>query len=155
VPDHQLLFLCASGAPRERARADLFSFGEQLKSRIEKEDFCWNGFGSLRFKANELVFEPEFIRLESLQKIQAEKVMRQDAEHSMLVGDREMTSTEMITSLSLKFRRRSLVMVIGWILALIAFIAIIILLYLGKFQTTAAGLRTLNAIITNVSASIL
>ena len=143
VPDHQLHFLCADGLPRESARAELFSFGEALKNRIRTDAFRWNGFGSLHLEANEVVFEPQSIRLESLQQIQAEKVMRKDATHNMLVGDKETTNTEMITSLAVRKKRGSLVILIGWILALLALIAVIVILYLGKFQTTASGMHSI------------
>ena len=54
--------------------------------------FYWKGFGWLRFTSDEMSFEPDEIRLEALQPMSAERVLRKNVQHSVLVGDQEITS---------------------------------------------------------------
>ena len=66
VPEHQ--FSCMELDPAQEAqyKSELFSFGQHLRQKIQQEPFQWNGFGTLRVNANELVFDPELIVLDSL-----------------------------------------------------------------------------------------
>ena len=143
VPEHQFNFFAGFvHEEKEKLRQDLFSFGENLKTRIQKDPFQWNGFGILSFSSDEIVFEPIQIKLNSLITLPAEKIMRENVQHSMLVGDQQMTSQQVNEVLNKPTHKKSLVLTIGWILLIVAFIVIIILFYFGKFQTTASGLKS-------------
>ena len=56
----------------------------------------WDGVGILKTDVTgEVVFEPHQSIVSYLQPVPAERVIRSNAEHTMLVGDRERTNTEM------------------------------------------------------------
>jgi hypothetical protein len=142
VPEHQFNFFSWSDPSRkEILKEELFNFGAELKSKIKDAPFQWNGFGTLRYASDGVIFEPHPIELDSLQRVPAEKVIRYNAEHSMLVGDQQMTRQQVTRVLHKKSSRWPSAIVLGWIIFVIALIAIIILLYLGKFQPAASGLR--------------
>ena len=140
VPDQQFSYL-ASAVGNYNTRRELINFGEQLRESIRRRPLKWNGFGTLRFSLNELVFEPESIFVPSLTEVVAQKVMRENVQHNMLVGDREMSSREITDVLKRPSPPRPLFITIGWIILGLATLAIIALLYLGKFETSSSGLR--------------
>jgi hypothetical protein len=140
VTDHQFHFIENS---EQLDRRELSSFGKSLSKRIQKDPFCWNGFGTLRYDSSRLVFDPQCIELNSLTNITASKVTRKNARHSALVGDQQMTGedvTEVFNQPGVK-RKLELYMVVGWIIFFLALIAIAVILFLGKFQVSASGLR--------------
>jgi hypothetical protein len=94
----------------------------------------------LKYSSNSIVFEPESIHLSSLQAVPAQKVMRENVQHNVLVGDREVSrqATDVVGE---SFSRRPLFITIGWIVLGLAVAAIAVVLYLGKFQITSSGLR--------------
>jgi len=143
VPEHQFnFFACSAHQGKEKLMQDLFLFGENLKSRIQKDPFQWNGFGILSFSSDEIVFEPLQIKLNSLLTLPAEKIIRENVQHSMLVGDQQMTSKQVNDVLNKPSYKKTLFLTIGWILLIVALITIFILLYFGKFQTTVSGLKS-------------
>lgn len=142
VPEHQFNFFSWSDpARKEILKEELFNFGAELKSKIRETPFQWNGFGTLRYAPDGIVFEPNPIELDSLQQVPAEKVIRYNAEHSMLVGDQQMTRQQVTNVLHKKSGRWPSSIVIAWLIVVLAMLAIVILLYLGKFQPAASGLR--------------
>lgn len=72
-----------------------FSF--ELRNRIRSEDaVTWDGVGTLRKDGSgNVLFESVDSHLFFLQPTPAIRVNRQDAQHTLLVGDRERTSGEM------------------------------------------------------------
>lgn len=143
LPDHQFHFFAHSvPAEKEKLEQELRSFGRDLKDRIEKVPFRWNGFGTLRYTSNELVFEPSEIRLDSLQGLKADRVIRPNLAHDLLVGDQHLSSVETAKTIDRTDYKMPVSMVIGWIVLLLALIAIIIILYTGNFQTGTSGLRS-------------
>jgi hypothetical protein len=143
VPEQQFKLLASTTQYEQvRLQQDLLSFGEKLRSKIKRESFQWSGFGTLRYRPGELVFEPENLMLESLQAVPASKVIRQNAQHQVLVGDREMTSQQASDTLIRTEGKRSLWVVTGWIVFILALAAIVFILYRNGFQTSASGLKT-------------
>ena len=142
VSDHQFYFLTKGREEKESFRQELFSFGERLKRRIQNAPLHWKGFGTLRFSSNELLFEPDEIKVEGLQGVPSQKVLRENVQHNMLVGDQEMTSQQVTEVLNKVEYKRPWFITLGWILFMLAVIAIIILLYIKNFQTTSTGLQT-------------
>ena len=142
VPDHQLQFFAGDGMQSENLRQELFSFGEKLRRQIENSPFYWKGFGWLRFTSDEMSFEPDEIRLEALQPMSAERVLRKNVQHSVLVGDQEITSGQVPDVLGQVEEKKPWVIIAGWVLLAVAVIAILIYLYIKDFQTTSTGLGT-------------
>jgi hypothetical protein len=142
IPDHQFHFFTEKESEKENFMQDLFLFGERMKKRIQNSPFHWKGFGTLRYTANELLFEPDTIKLEALQPIPAQKILRENVQHNMLVGDQEMTSQQVTEVLNKVEYKRPWFITVGWILFILAVITIIIFLYMKNFQTTSTGLQT-------------
>jgi hypothetical protein len=140
VTDHQFLFIENS---EQMAREELSSFGENLSKTIQKQPFRWNGFGTLRYDSSRFVFDPQSIEINSLSDISAAKVTRKNALHSMLVGDRKMTGdnvTEVFNKPQVK-KQKELYMILGWIIFFLALMATAVILFLGRFEVAASGLR--------------
>lgn len=142
VSEHQFNFFAASNEEKEKIKQDLFAFGERLKNKISRSSFYWNGLGTLHYKSNRVVFEPEEIQLSSLQPVPAEKVLRENVQHNVLVGDHEMTSDQVNEVLTKEEYKRPWFIIAGWIIFILAVIAIIIFLYLKNFQTASTGMQT-------------
>jgi hypothetical protein len=142
IPDHQFHFFTNGEGEKENFMQELFLFGEKMKKRIQNSPFYWKGFGTLRYTSNELLFEPDEIKLEGMQPIPAQKVLRENVQHNMLVGDQEMTSQQVTDVLNRVVFKRLWFIIVGWILLIIAVIVIIIYLYMNNFQTTSTGLQT-------------
>ena len=106
-----------------------FSF--ELRNRIKNEDaVSWDGVGILKKDGTgNVLFEPAESPLQFMQPTPAMRVNRQNAQHTLLVGDRERTSEEMNEWLHDDARRRR--RVAWWVIALI--IAIAGLAFLGWY----------------------
>jgi hypothetical protein len=142
VPDHQFHFFANDGIEGKDLKNELFSFGERMKRQIQKSPLHWKGFGTLRYASSEMLFEPDEIKLASLEAVPAEKVLRKNVQHSMLVGDQEMTSQQVTEVLTKVEHKRSWFMILGWVLLIISIVAIIIYLYMKNFETSSTGLGT-------------
>lgn len=135
VPDHQLAYLSAAlHTDKESVRQSLNELGAALEERIQGDGFHWNGIGTIR----------RFGKIErditALAPLPAERVMRQDAEHTVLVGDQHMTSSEIAGLKEAPAgKRRSIFVLIGWIVLLLSLLFIIFILYQGKFRIGASG----------------
>jgi hypothetical protein len=142
VPEHQFQFFSSTGIEKENLRQELASFGEQLKRRIQNSPFYWKGFGTLRYSSSEVSFQPDEFRSEALQPIRAERVLRENVQHQVLVGDQEMTSQQVTEALKPVEDDRPWFIMAGWTLFILSVIVIIIILYMKNFQTTSTGLQT-------------
>jgi hypothetical protein len=140
VPDHQFVFLSSGGATEKDVEHELYSFGERLRRQIQRSPFHWKGFGTLRYQASAVLFEPDEIRLDSLQPLAAEKILRQNVQHNMLVGDQEMTSQQVTEALGRVEYKRPWYIIFGWTLLIVAVVAIIVYLYMHNFETSSTGL---------------
>ncbi len=71
----------------------IYELNRQLK---EGKDIYWHGIGTLQKEfSGEIKFNADKNNLLWLEKVVAEKVIRENAEHTILVGETEKTSTEM------------------------------------------------------------
>jgi hypothetical protein len=99
----------------------VFDLKKEINSGSKVE---WNGIGiiskglgdTIRFSAEELNSTAKVVH--------AEKVIREKAEHAILVGERERTSVEMTELLSIPAGKKSIWWVIPLFLALLAFMFI-------------------------------
>ena len=141
VPDHQLSYLSAAlQAEGAVVSQQLASLGERLKERIQAGGFYWKGIGLIREKR-----EPMRLALPALGPVPAERVLRPEAEHNVLVGNQHLTSTQ-ITALKEEVeevaeKERSVFVVVGWVVLFLAVLYIIFVLYQGKFRMGATGSR--------------
>jgi hypothetical protein len=138
IPEHQLQFFSSVG---NSLKKELLSFGEKLRARVQEAPVMLNGFGKLRYSSNAIVFEPEIIELAALQAVPAQKVIRENAQHNVLVGDREMNSQQVTDFLGQSLRKKPIFMILGWTVLILALAVIVVVLYQGKFQVTSSGLR--------------
>ena len=142
LTEHQSQFFASTcNTQGNDTTSEMILFGEKLKSKMAVEPFEWTGFGTLRLMSNEIYFEPYQINLVSLNTIPARKVMRENARHSMLVGDQQMTSEQVIEVLNKPGSSRNWYMIIGWIMLSLAVLAIILHLLLDGFHPYSSGLR--------------
>jgi len=106
-----------------------FSF--ELRNRIKNEDsVTWDGVGVLKKDGSgNVLFEPAATSFQFMQPTPAMRVNRQNAQHTLLVGDRERTSDEMSELLHDDATKRR--KMAWWVIALI--IAIAGLAFLGWY----------------------
>lgn len=72
-------------------------FSQDLRARIRnREEVCWQGLGSFMAGENgEIYFKQDSLASPKVHSIAAERIIRNNAEHHLLVGDVERTTTEM------------------------------------------------------------
>jgi hypothetical protein len=72
-------------------------FAFELNSRFKKgEKVDWPGIGTLESgSAGQLLFEPERIKYQFIPAVAAERVIRKENDHSVLVGEQEMHKSDM------------------------------------------------------------
>jgi len=106
-----------------------FSF--ELRNRIRAEEqVSWDGVGVLKKDGSGgVLFEPAPATLLFLQPVPAMRVSRQDAQHSLVVGDRERTSGEMNEWLQDNARKRRRLS--WWIIAVV--LAVLAIGFLGWY----------------------
>jgi hypothetical protein len=142
LPEHQLSYLAASvKADKEAVRDELEQFGGKFKTKIEKESLSWKGIGTLKKDNGVVVIEKELLQPEGLNAVPAHRILRENVEHSMLVGDQQMTSQQVTDSLSQGDKKRSYIVIIGWILFALTLLAIVFLLYKNGFNPLSSGLK--------------
>lgn len=138
VPAHQLNFL----ASKLEKRADLVleelkNFGDQLNDRINGSGFEWSGFGWIDSNTQSFV-----IPAAGLNAVIAERVMRHNPDHQVLVGDRQTSSYELAdekAGIEGVKNKRSVAIVVGWILLILSILIIAFFIYQGKFRVNATG----------------
>ena len=98
-----------------------FSF--ELRNRIRAEEqVSWDGVGILKKDGSGgVAFEAAAAPMAFLQPVPAMRVSRQDAQHSLVVGDRERTSGEMNEWLQDHSRRRRRLS--WWVIAIVLAVA--------------------------------
>jgi hypothetical protein len=142
VPDHQLVFL--SAALREEKEAVLQSLhevGNRIGQQVSGEGFHWKGIGLIQRNPR-----PVQLSVTALAPVPAERVLRQDAEHRVLVGDQHRTVAQNVPAAGdsepgVVENKRSVFMLIGWILLILSVLYILFVLYQGGFKISAAGSR--------------
>ncbi|GAA4751646.1 hypothetical protein [Flavisolibacter ginsenosidimutans] len=138
ISDHQLLFLSGlANKEKEAVENELHSFGNTVQQKINSGGFNWEGLGIIKSDTQMLS-----LAVPALQPLAAERVIRQDAKHTVLVGDREVSSArvfERSTETVVHGKKRAVSIQIGWILLFLSLLVIALLLYLGKFSVNASG----------------
>lgn len=141
IPEHQLQYLTAAlQEERTGVLQQLQQTGEHLSRRIKNGGFHWKGIGLL-----EADLRPVHLALPGFGAIAAERVLRPGAEHNVLVGDQQRTSTQMA---ALKeevdeaaAKEFSIFIIVGWVLLILSVLYIIFVLYQGRFRMGSTGSR--------------
>jgi len=142
LTEHQLSYLAASvQADKEMVREELELFGKRFKTKVEKEPFTWKGIGTIKKEDGSFDIENQLLKIDGLETVAAQRVMRENAEHSVLVGDRQMTSQQVTHTLSREAKKKNYIMLIGWIIFFLALLAIIFILYKNGFNPLSSGLQ--------------
>jgi hypothetical protein len=141
VSEHQYNFFSTSlHLDKSSIANELISFGEKLKEKLSGGPFMWKGLGTLKQRTGQIVFEAEEITLACLNPVAAEKVIRQNASHTVLVGEREHSSEEMTERLqATPSTETSYLHLTGWIVLVLAILAIIYFIYTGSFSSLSSG----------------
>lgn len=141
VKEHQLNFLAANlQTDKPSVEKQLAQFGKELKKRIQAGSFLWKGIGRLENKDTQILFHPYLSDAPAgLQPLNAEKIIREDALHTVLVGEREVQKSHLQETVIDSFRKKPVAIIVGCILAAIAVGFILYMLYKGNFQATATG----------------
>lgn len=107
----------------------------EFRNRIRAEQsVVWDGVGVLQQDASgEILFEPAETATPHLFPVKAERVIRTDAAHAMIVGDKETTSTRMTEYLSEESPRKTN----RWVIA--AVIIALVAMALIFFRFNIAG----------------
>lgn len=141
LTDHQLNYLAnSSEGGKETVKNELDFFGKRMKATVAKHSFAWKGIGNLS-GSNFINFKGETVNVSGLNTIHAEKVMRGNAGHNMLVGEREMTTQQITDVLSKSYKKKINTALIGWIILALAAIVIILLLFRNDFSPLSTGLQ--------------
>ena len=138
VSEHQLHFLNAFlHKENDSVEEQLKQFGDSLYDKINGPGFDWIGLG--RFDRSTQSFA---IPIEGLHAITAERVIRENPDHQVLVGDRQTSSYQIADEKAgseFADRGRSVLITVGWILLGLSILAIAFFIYQGKFRVNAAG----------------
>jgi hypothetical protein len=142
LPDHQLNFMGIHASSQEdMLRADLGAFGQKLNNLVKNEPFHWNGLGEISRSGNGYRVQNNMMNVHGLSAVKAHKVIREKASHHMVVGDRETTTGKMTESLKPKAAKRSLLVILAWIVLLLLIAAIVYILIANDFNPLSTGLR--------------
>jgi hypothetical protein len=122
-------------------------FALDIKNRVLTGDkLQWNGIGTLsKGMAGEIRFEASLKGMEAGTPVPAKKVIRENAEHNVRVGEQDKTSSEMIDLLAPPAEKKT----VGWGIALIAGLLafIFIALYFSsKGLTTSSAANQQNLV---------
>ncbi len=152
-PSTEVLFLSEGNASKEQvhylgsllhlderdAEEKLRHFGAHLKRRIEDTAFEWKGFGKLALVDGAIVFEST--PSNALKPVAAHKIIRENAHHDVLVGERELHSSDVSYINESTKPGRSYATLAGWILLLLALAFVIYNLVQHGFHPFASGLQ--------------
>ena len=135
APDKEFFsFLASNQNMAEYEAIKLYNeFAYDLRDRIRKEErFDWPQVGILmRDATGEIQFKSELIQPGFVQPVPANRVIRQDARHAILVGDQELTTDHMTELLSeeVHVEKES-----WWIYALIIFAVALVIVFFYLYQ---------------------
>lgn len=142
VAHHQLQTL-ASGFDNnaESAEAALAQFGTSLQQQLQLAPLAWEGIGALEWSGSQVHFVPS-THDGILSPVAAQRVLRENVTHTVLVGEQEMryTADEYEASLQ-QDKPRDWFLIIGWVIAAISILFLIYHLYINNWAPQASGLR--------------
>ena len=125
------------GVNRYMVERQLLQFVQDFKQKLHVQSFTWHGLGNLSFRQNRLEFQPE--QLSNLTPIEAHKVIRENAQHTVLIGEQEVQSGDVPGYLHGAGRKRSIFVLIGWILLALAILFLVYYFYTKGLKPESSG----------------
>jgi hypothetical protein len=124
------------------AEQELVRFGKAFKTSLLQPPFHWNGIGDLGMTENGQVRFSANGAGTLLMPVPAQKVLRENVQHNVLVGDQEVqySATEFEAAVP-DNPVRSRLMAICWIIVACAVLFILYYLYIHNWSAEAAGLQ--------------
>ncbi len=99
----------------EEADKRFMSFCGELQNKLANgEAFEWEGVGVFATERDRVVFSPGERQWSPFTPVNAQKVIREDASHQVLVGDMETSTSQMLEQLRGEEKRRSTMSKIAW-----------------------------------------
>lgn len=143
VREHQLHFLAAGlHTEQQLVQEQLQHFGKELKRKIQHDAFVWRGLGKLQHSDARILFHADALPNERLQPVIAQKILRENVRHTVLVGEQEVQKSTALEDAAPGVEKKSYATLIGWMLIAAAAVFIFFMLYKGNFQTPASGNKT-------------
>lgn len=140
LKDSQLEYLQEElGIDLSAAESRLQQFGRQLKERLMRDAFTWQGLGVLTYGQNRVEFQgtPQV----PLEPVEAHKVIREHAQHTVLIGEQEVQSGNVAEYLQDATRKRSVWVLIGWIVLALAVLFLVYYFYREGLKPESSGSR--------------
>jgi hypothetical protein len=125
------------GTDRFTIENKLQLFGQDLKQRLNGTPFEWPGLGILNCRQNKIVFQAAAVP--GLAPVEAHKVIRENAQHMVLIGEQEVRSGDVAEYLNGASRKRSVFVLIGWVLLALAILFIIYYFYQEGLKPESSG----------------
>jgi hypothetical protein len=127
------------GTDRFAIEKKLQLFGQDLKQRLNGTPFEWPGLGTLNFRHNRIEFQPATVT--GLAPVEAHKVIRENAQHMVLIGEQEVRSGDVPEYLHGTPPKRSVFVLVGWILLVLAILFLVYYFYKEGLKPESSGLR--------------
>jgi hypothetical protein len=139
VSSHQLeYFATALQQDVDAATHFLTRAGQSLKSQVQAGALDWSGIGTFEYNNQQIHFNPQASH--TLAPVPAKRVMREGAQHTVLVGDQVVigdASAEVAEEESRDYKT-----IAAWIIAVLALLFIAYILYQNEFSPQASGSQT-------------
>ncbi len=140
VSDHQVEYFSAALQKDEAdVEAYFINAGEILMQQAEKGPFNWSGIGTFEYNNHKLHFNPE--EAHALAPVPARRVIREGAQHTVLVGDQLIVSDPNAEAVE-DGSRRDYWVIAAWVLVVLAVLFIAYYLYQNNFSPQASGLQS-------------
>lgn len=141
VREHQLSFLATSlHCDKEAAYLELEKFGDSLKSQLNKGAFSWKGLGTLELSEGGTInFHAAPQRGQLLSPVPAERVHRDRNQQTVLIGDKEIQTGQDEYIEEAPLRKRSVILIIAWILVLLSLVFIGYHFYTKGLKPSSSG----------------
>ena len=127
------------GTDRFAIEKKLQLFGQDLKQRLNGTPFEWPGLGTLNFRHNRVEFHPATVT--GLAPVEAHKVIRENAQHMVLIGEQEVRSGDVPEYLHGTSPKRSVFVLVGWILLALAILFLVYYFYKEGLKPESSGSR--------------
>lgn len=121
-------------------RHSLNAIGAQLKKSLEQYPFTWNGIGTFAYNNQTIRFRPQQ-HVSILQPITAERVLRENVQHSVRVGEQIVLSNGHSEVREAEERHWNWSRILGWATVILSLFFILFYLYQHQFNPTASGLH--------------
>ncbi len=143
VDERQIRILSdETGADNSTIENDLSQLGKKIAEFLHtEEDFYWKGIGKFRSIDEKTSFE-SIAGNHFSPPVSAQRVIRQNVQHKVLVGDSTITSHHSDNTVTLRLKKRSVRLLPYWIILLFGILFILFHFYKEGFNTSSAGYKS-------------